>query len=217
MRIVIIDYNTGNTGSILNMFRHLGIKAYVSGDLKDIERADKLILPGVGSFDTGMENLRMKGLVNSLNRKVLIEKTPILGICLGMQLMTKRSEEGSVHGLGWIDAETVKFSKEMIGHLRVPHMGWNSVMFQRKHPIIRDMHLGSRFYFIHSYYVKCRNAEDVLCRTSYGIEFDSLIVKENIIACQFHPEKSHKYGMQLLENFANYTYASKTSHPLLTN
>jgi glutamine amidotransferase len=198
--IVIIDYGIGNLASVLNMFKKIGIKdVCISSDISIIEKADKLLLPGVGSFDAGMNNLEKSELIPVLNKKVLIEKTPILGICLGMQLLTQKSEEGLKQGLGWIDGETVKFNFNNNAHLKIPHMGWNYVNVKKENPLI-DINEKKRFYFVHSYYVKCKE-EQSIGTTYYGFDFTCMINKENIFGAQFHPEKSLRFGMKFLENF----------------
>ena len=198
--IVIVDYETGNLGSILNMMKKAGCEAKISSSLSDIEKADKLILPGVGAFDAGMDKLHSKDLISVLNKKVIEDKIPILGFCLGMQLMTKKSEEGKMEGLGWMDAETVRFRfSETEKQFKVPHMGWKFVSVKKENRLFKDMYENSRFYFAHSYYVKCKNAEDILTTTSYSEEFVSSFCKGNILGVQFHPEKSHKYGMKILK------------------
>ena len=199
--LAIIDYGMGNLGSIQNMLKYLGYKSFISDDPEKISEADKLILPGVGAFDNGMENLNSKGLVEILTRRVLREKVPVLGICLGMQLLSKRSGEGTLPGLGWIDAETIRFSFPEHSGLRIPHMGWNTVTAQKKSPLIEDMPPDARFYFVHSYHVTCRDPSDILLTTSYGLELTSAVERGNIYGVQFHPEKSHKYGMGILRNF----------------
>lgn len=200
--IVVVDYGMGNLGSIANMLKKVGAKAMVSSDISVIESADKLILPGVGAFDNGMKNLSDLGLVPILSAKVIRDETPILGLCLGMQLFTQRSEEGNLPGLGWIEAETIrfKFDKDQPG-LKIPHMGWNSIKIKRLSRIFDDMYEEPRFYFVHSYYVVCKNDRDVLATTCYGYEFASAVMRDNIVGTQFHPEKSHKFGMKLLKNF----------------
>ena len=197
--IVIIDYGMGNLGSIQNMLRKVGADSVITVDPNIIAAADKLILPGVGAFDGAMENLDRLGIIQLLNEQVLDNGKPVLGICLGMQLMTKRSTEGNLPGLGWLDAETLKF-----GNIaqRVPHMGWNTVEVTREDPLFKDMYPEPRFYFVHSYYVKCNDGSNVLTTTSYGGDFCSSFVKNNIRGVQYHPEKSHKFGMRLLKNFA---------------
>lgn len=201
--IAIVDYGMGNLGSIANMFKRIGAVAAITSDASVIAHADKLVLPGVGAFDAGMQNIRERNLLDVLNHKVITAKTPILGLCLGMQLFTERSEEGELPGLGWIAADTVRFRmSQQHAHLKVPHMGWNSLTVKRPHPIFQNLEDQARFYFVHSFYVRCDSAEDVLATTVYGDEFASVIVKDNIIGTQFHPEKSHTFGMELLRNFA---------------
>ncbi len=200
--IVIIDYGIGNLGAVSNMLRKIGAEVIVSSSITDIEDADKLILPGVGAFDNGMRRLKELGFDQVLSRKVLNEKTPILGICLGMQLFTKRSEEGDFPGLGWIDGETVRFRfEDDQRNLKVPHIGWNTVTMDKSSCMFDGIQEEPRFYFVHSYHVVCNNQKDVLTRTTYGYEFVSAIQTDNIIGVQFHPEKSHKFGLQLLKNF----------------
>lgn len=201
--IVVVDYGMGNLGSISNMLKKIGVAAVVTSDFPTIEQATKLILPGVGAFDNGMENLHELGLVPVLSQKVLIEKTPMLGICLGMQLLTRYSEEGQRSGLGWIAADTKRFRFEPDATaLKVPHMGWNTVRIAKDTCLWTDVSDEPRFYFVHSYHVVCEQESDVLLRTSYGYEFASGFSRDNIAGVQFHPEKSHRFGMQLLKNFA---------------
>lgn len=191
----------GNLGSVQNMLKYINVPCVITEDLDKIKNADKLILPGVGSFSVAMNLLKEKNIVDVLNEKILIKKTPILGICLGMQLLTKYSEEGNVDGLGWINASTNKLDNS-INQLKVPHMGWNYIIPQQENKLILGLNNNSKFYFVHSYYVECKNKENVLCKTNYGLPFDSVIHNENIYGAQFHPEKSHKFGMKLLENFS---------------
>ena len=203
--IVIVDYGTGNVQSILNMLRRIGIDAAeISAEIKKIEEADKLIFPGVGAFDFGMTNLKKSGLIPVLNKKVIDQKVPILGICLGMQLMTQRSEEGSLPGLGWIDAETIRFNFEgSINKRKIPHMGWNTVHICKENRILPNKDDEFIFYFVHSYHVVCHSKKDILTVTEYGYEFVSSFQKDNITGVQFHPEKSHKFGMKVMSNFAS--------------
>jgi glutamine amidotransferase len=201
--ITIVDYGVGNLGSILNMLKKVGAKAQTSSDPAVLRQAEKLILPGVGAFDAGMKKLNEIGLVPVLNELVLEKKVPVIGLCLGMQLLTKSSEEGAEAGLGWIDAQTVrfKFGPEN-AHLKVPHMGWNTLEICRPHPLVADLGPESRFYFVHSYHVVCADEMDVVAYTDYGCPLAAVIARGNIMGAQFHPEKSHKFGMQLLKNFA---------------
>lgn len=200
--IIIIDYGIGNLGSIQNMLKKIGSESAISSDVSEIKKADKLILPGVGAFDNGMENLKKMKLIPVLNEKILINKTPILCICLGMQLLSKKSEEGRLPGLGWIDAETVKFKfdNQQIG-LKIPHMGWNTISIKKRSMFFERIEDEARFYFVHSYHVVCSDKQNILAETNYGFDFVSSIEKDNIIGVQFHPEKSHKFGMKLLKNF----------------
>jgi len=202
--IVIIDYDMGNVGSILNMLKKIGATSKISYKTEDIMRADKLILPGVGAFDQGMTNLVERGLVELLNKRVLDDKCPILGICLGMQLLTKRSEEGQLAGLGWIRAETKRFKFDSNdNNLKIPHMGWNEVKPVRDTPLFSGYDKLPRFYFVHSYHVCCEHSEDIIGTSFYGYEFTAAVKNANIMGTQFHPEKSHKYGMRLLQNFSS--------------
>lgn len=200
---VIIDYGMGNLRSVHKAFKRLGAEVEISSNPETIASAQKLILPGVGYFKTGMQNLHERGLVQVLNQRVLKDKVPILGICLGMQLFTSYSEEGNAEGLGWINAKTLKFnfSNTQNSLLKVPHIGWNSISWQTPHPLLDNIEQNEHFYFVHSYYVKANNSENVLCSTEYGLFFHSALFKENITGVQFHPEKSHNSGMQLLRNF----------------
>ena len=183
--IVVIDYGMGNNGSIINMLKRAGAEAEISSDPAVIGSASKLVLPGVGSFDNGMKNLEERGLLSVLRKSVLQDKTPILGICLGMQLFTKSSEEGRLPGLGWLDAHTVRFRFDtQASNLKIPH---------------------PRFYFVHSYHLVCNDQALVLSTTHHGYAFASVVAKGNIVGTQFHPEKSHKFGLQMLKNWV---YAS---------
>lgn len=200
-RVVIIDYNIGNIASIINMTRKIGYIAKLSNNPAEISKADALLLPGVGAFDSGMKNLKSSGLITVIEDKVLNQRTPILGICLGMQLLTKKSEEGVESGLGWINCETVKIKASTKDRIKIPHMGWNSVHPKNKKSIFKDFELDPRFYFVHSFCVDCRNSNNILGTTHYGNTFASSIYRDNIYGVQFHPEKSHRFGMQLLKNF----------------
>lgn len=199
--ITIIDYGMGNLGSIANMLRKLGVEAVVSHSADDIDRAEKLILPGVGSFDHGMRNLRERGLVPVLEDQVHRRATPLLGICLGMQLMGRGSAEGCEPGLGWIDADNVRLRPGPDNdRLKVPHMGWNTVRLAADGP--DSLGSDSRFYFVHSFHLACRDDGDVLAWTTHGVPFVSAVRRDNLLGVQFHPEKSHRFGLRLLGDFA---------------
>jgi imidazole glycerol-phosphate synthase subunit HisH len=202
--IVVVDYGMGNVGSIANMLRKVGAQPMVSADPAVIAQAHKLILPGVGAFDAAMERINGGGLRAALDRRVLEDRVPVLGICLGMQLLTQSSEEGELRGLGWVDARTVAFRGRIDAQLKCPHMGWNLVAPQAASPLTREFDLleGPRFYFVHSYFVECAQREVAILRTTYGVTYDSGLQHGNIYGVQFHPEKSHRFGMKLLENFA---------------
>jgi imidazole glycerol phosphate synthase, glutamine amidotransferase subunit len=202
--ITIIDYKTGNLGSIQNILKRIGEDSVVTSDKDEIALATKLILPGVGAFDTGMRNLTGLNLIDILNKKVIEEKIPVLGICLGMQLLSKNSEEGSLPGLGWIDASTVRFKFEDSKEYKIPHMGWNFIRQHKAGKLFDKMYPESRFYFVHSYFFRANDPGDVLTSTTYEIEFTSAIERGNILGVQFHPEKSHKFGMKLLKNFVDF-------------
>ena len=198
MAIVVIDYDMGNVGSIVNMMKKIGQPVEVSADAQTIARADRLIIPGVGSFDRGMENIRARGLVEVLNEKVITNRTPVLGICLGMQLFGDGSSEGQTSGLGWIPSESIRIESTT---LRVPHMGWNEIA-PSDHWLFRGEPADMRFYFVHSYHVVCKEPQHRIATTQYGGELTAAIARDHIVGVQFHPEKSHRFGMQLLRNFA---------------
>jgi glutamine amidotransferase len=200
--ITIIDYGMGNTGSIKNMLKYLGYDSCISRDIEVLKAAAKLILPGVGSFGNAKEKLLELNLVDILKEKVVNYKIPVLGICLGMQLLTDYSEEGDVSGLGLIKAKTMKFSFSD-SNIKIPHMGWNYTRKSIQSELTNNLQENSKFYFVHSYFVKVENEGNSILKTNYGgMEFDSAIQKDNIYGVQFHPEKSHKFGMKILENFA---------------
>ncbi len=200
--IIIIDYGMGNLGSIINIFKKIGVTAVASSSPDEIARASKLILPGVGAFDTGMKNLGESGLLDLLHEKVIEQKTPVLGVCLGMQLLGQSSEEGSLSGLGWIAAKTVKFRLDPSSQFKIPHMGWAYVTSTRPNRLFSDMPYKARFYFVHSYHFVCDDLSDVIATADHGITFCAAINRGNIWGAQFHPEKSHKFGMLLCKNFA---------------
>ena len=199
--IVIIDYGLGNIRSIFAKIDQMNEPVTISSDIEVIENADKIILPGVGAFDSGMENIRNLGIREILDKKVTIDKIPILGICLGMQLLTQKSEEGMLPGLGYVDAVTKKFWFGATTSLNLPHMGWNTITFKGDSPLLNGITDNSRYYFVHSYHVVCDHPENVMASTRYGYDFPSIIRKDNIFGVQFHPEKSHKQGIRLIKNF----------------
>ena len=200
--IVIVDYGMGNLGSMANMLRKVGATAAVSSDAAAIARAEKLVIPGVGAFDAGMRALAERKLVPLLQERAAAG-TPTLGVCLGMQLFARGSEEGQLPGLGWIDAHARRFRANSGGmQLKVPHMGWNTVRPLREHPLFAGMPDDMRFYFVHSYHVVCDDPYSALAAAEYGGDFVAAVARDNVMGVQFHPEKSHRFGMQLLRNFA---------------
>lgn len=203
--VTIVDYQAGNIGSIGNMFKKLGVPTVVTSDRAVVAKAQFLVLPGVGAFDYGMTKLRELGLIDVLRSKAVEEKVPVLGICLGAQLMCNKSEEGKLEGLAWVDAEVKKFSTTCDGvRYRVPHMGWEHVTKVKNSKLLAGLPDPSRFYFVHSYYIECHNPDDVVLSNRYGVSFTSGFERDNIIGVQFHPEKSHNFGKQLLKNFLEY-------------
>ena len=204
--VTIVDYGMGNLGSVKNMFKYIGVQSEITDDLHKIGQATKLLLPGVGAFDAAMQRINEGGFRDILDKRVLEDKVPVLGICLGMQLLTKGSDEGKMDGLGWIPAYTNKFKAQK--DLKVPHMGWNEVSISNSNHLVEgldevsDSNENARFYFVHSYYVEVEDPKYTMLKTNYGVSFDSGIQKDNILGCQFHPEKSHKFGMKLLKNFS---------------
>ncbi|MBD2752584.1 imidazole glycerol phosphate synthase subunit HisH [Spirosoma validum] len=201
--IVIVDYGAGNLRSVEKKCHRLHKAVRISSDPAVIAKADKLVLPGVGHFASGVRKLKESGIWDVLNKAVLIDQTPILGICLGMQLMTRYSEEGDVEGFGWFDAEVVRFRVSNKLVYKVPHIGWNTAEPTKSSSLLTDVSNTAMFYFVHSYYVVCHNPEDVLTRTTYEAPFASAIQKGNLYGTQFHPEKSHDLGEQLIRNFVN--------------
>jgi len=203
--ITIVDYGLGNLGSIQNMFKHIGVKARIESDVDKIKSASKILLPGIGSFDTAMEKINKKGLKEVLHEKAIKEQIPVLGICLGMQLLTSSSEEGHLSGLGWIPGKTLTYKNQINKKIKIPHMGWNLVSKSSESELTQGFEDFEevRFYFVHSYFVKVADEKNSILKTSYGVEFDSAIQKDNIYGAQFHPEKSHKFGMKIFKNFAS--------------
>ena len=198
--ILIIDYGLGNIGSLRNMFRRIGAAVDVAGDEASIARAAKLLLPGVGAFDPAMRRLRETGLAELVRRRALVDRIPVLGICLGMQLLTEGSDEGREPGLGIVPARAHRFPASET--LKVPHMGWNLVRKSAPSPLTAGLPDDSRFYFVHSYHVQVANPRHSILKAHYGLDFDAAIQRENVFGAQFHPEKSHRFGMTLLKAFA---------------
>lgn len=199
--VTIVDYGLGNLGSVSNMLRKLGVESVRASTPEALSTATALILPGVGHYDTGMGNLRARGLEPELNRLVLEQKVPVLGICLGVQLLARKSEEGSAPGLGWIAADVKRFAFPEGTNLPIPHMGWNevettdAVLFKGHQPN------ETRYYFVHSFHLVCDDASDVAASATYGYRFTAAVRRGNISGSQFHPEKSHKHGMAMLRNW----------------
>lgn len=201
--IAIVDYGMGNLASVCNMLRAVGSDAVVTSDAAQIRAAEKLILPGVGAFDAGMRNLAGRGLIDALQEAVARRRVPILGICLGMQLMCARSEEGTSAGLGWIDADVERFRPTEGSSLKVPHMGWNTLDVVKPNPLIEAV-AEQRFYFVHSYRVVCRRPQDVIATSHHGQDFVAAFGVGNVLGVQFHPEKSHRFGRHLMQGFAEF-------------
>ena len=199
--IVIVDHGMGNLGSVANMLRRIGAPGVRSADREVIAKADKLVLAGIGAFDGAAARLADLGLVDVLNDVVLDRRVPTLGVCLGMQLMARTSEEGAQAGLGWLDADVRRFSFPADDRLPVPHMGWQEVHPTKASPLFDAADLPPRFYFSHAYHLVCRDPQDVAATTTYGYEFAAAVHRGNILGTQFHPEKSHVFGMEVYRRF----------------
>jgi len=200
--IAIVDCGLGNMGSIRNMLRKVGARVTISNTPEELSVAEKIVLPGVGSFDEGMARLEAAGFRDTLERMVMGDKVPILGICLGMQLFTRSSAEGTRKGFGWLPARTEPFRRECLPMGgRIPHMGWNTVTVRKDSVLFESDSGEQRFYFLHSYHVVCEDSDDVLTFTEYGYPFASAVLRGNILGAQFHPEKSHRFGMEFLRRF----------------
>jgi glutamine amidotransferase len=200
--ITIINYGLGNLGSVQNMLKRIGAPCKITSDLKEIEDAQKILLPGVGAFDSAIQKIDELNLRSVLVHKAKVDKIPFLGICLGMQLLTRGSEEGVLNGLDLVPAKTIKFNFDNTQNLKIPHMGWNYVKVNTQSKLTEGFTPEHRFYFVHSYKVVCDDNTNSILKTNYGGDFDGAIQNENVYGTQFHPEKSHKYGMHLLTNFA---------------
>jgi imidazole glycerol-phosphate synthase subunit HisH len=201
MNVIIIDYGMGNLRSVSKAVERAGADPIITSNAESISNADRIILPGVGHFSKGMESLRSMELIEILEKAVLINKKPILGICLGMQLMMEFSEEGNSYGLGWFKGKVVRFDPSDKIRYKIPHMGWNSVTVKKNSKIFDNYKIGDELYFVHSYYVVAEDEHDILSKTNYDHEFTSAISNENIFGFQFHPEKSHSTGLNLMKNF----------------
>lgn len=211
--IVVVDYGVGNLASISNMLRRIGATAVVSSDPAIISQADKIILPGVGAFDHAMRKLREGPLLASIERRVLHDGAPLLGLCLGAQLLTKESEEGTERGLGWVDATTVRFDPaKATERLAIPHMGWSDVKTVRAHPLLVTEEFEPRFYFAHSFHIRTNDPDLTIGTATHGYEFTAAIASGNVAGVQFHPEKSHVFGMRLLRNFSEMTRERRSAN-----
>jgi glutamine amidotransferase len=201
--ITIIDYGVGNISAFENVYKRLNIPTKVAKTAFDLENAEKLILPGVGAFDYAMTQLNNSGMRDKLDGLVLNEHVPVIGICVGMQMMGNKSQEGNLDGLGWINGDILKFDEQLIAQrTKLPHMGWNDVLPFPDEPLFNGLEQGAIFYFLHSFYFNCNKPENSIAKSEYGIQFTSAVKHKNIYGIQFHPEKSHQFGETLLNNFA---------------
>lgn len=202
--ITIIDYGLGNIKAFVNVYERLNVSVSIAKTEDDLKASTKIILPGVGTFDHAMRKLNNSGMRETIDYLVLEQKLPILGICVGMQILSRSSEEGKLPGLGWINGTVKKFnSSGLDSKIQLPHMGWNTIHSNKSNPLLINLNRDSRFYFLHSYYFRCDSQHDTIASTEYSIRFASAINNKNIYGVQFHPEKSHQWGIQLLKNFAN--------------
>jgi glutamine amidotransferase len=203
--IALVDYGLGNIQAFANIYRHLGIEAAPARTANDLRTASRIILPGVGAFDWAMTRLQESGLREALDEEVLGQKKPVLGICVGMQMMAHASEEGKLPGLGWIDSTVERFDTRLLeSKTHLPHMGWNEAIPLRTGTLFSGLD-APRFYFLHSYFMKTDREQNVLATSNYGVTFTSAVQAGNVYGAQFHPEKSHQWGVRLLKNFAELT------------
>jgi glutamine amidotransferase len=198
--ISIVNYGVSNIGSMLNMMKKLGVEAETISTPVEIERAEKIILPGVGAFDHGMKTILEMGLAEPLKNRVR-DGVPLLGVCLGMQMLGRGSDEGTAAGLGLIGGSCKRFTPNGAAAIRIPHMGWSELLIRQHDGLMAGLE-NPRFYFVHSYYFVCDDPSDELARANYGIDFTAAVHRGNVWGVQFHPEKSHRFGMTLLKNFA---------------
>lgn len=202
--IAVVDYGMGNIAAICNMFKKLGVHCVAVKSPEELVAAEKIVLPGVGAFNAGVEHIGMASLREVLDSLALVKKIPVLGICLGMQLFGRASEEGNASGLGWLEADSVRFQvPESKKDIKIPHMGWNVARYKEEALLFKGFEELPRFYFVHSYHVICDEDDTIAAVTEHGIPFASAIQKDNIFGVQFHPEKSHRFGMKLFANFAS--------------
>ena len=202
--ITILDYGLGNVLAFVNVYKRLDIPVNVAKSKNDLLKATKIILPGVGSFDNAMQQLEQSEMLPSIEKLVLDQGMPFLGICVGMQLLARFSDEGKLSGLGWLDANVRKFDKALMPEgTCLPHMGWNDIEPRGDTMLFKGLEHDARFYFLHSYYFECKEKTNIMAKTDYGGLFSCAVLKDNIYGVQFHPEKSHHYGIQLLKNFSD--------------
>jgi len=200
---VLINYGLGNINAFINVFKRVDIPIRTANTVEELKGASKIILPGVGAFDHAMEKLNNSGMREALDQMVLVDRTPVIGICVGMQILGKKSDEGVLPGLGWIDGDVKKFDESTIQYkTKLPHMGWNDVNVTKSNKLFDGLENNALFYFLHSYYFNCNNNDDVIADATYGVNFACAVNHHNIYGVQFHPEKSHQYGERLLHNFA---------------